>query len=98
MTIFESIKSKNIDELAEWLDEYGLYDGSPWIDWWDKKYCCKCIPELKHNEIFGNEDEYGWCELHKKCKYFQDMDNIPNNKQIIKMWLENEDYNYGTDY
>ena len=25
MTKFESIKSKNIDEIAEWLDKYGMY-------------------------------------------------------------------------
>ena len=42
MTIFNEIQSKNIEEFAEWLDKYGAFDGSPWIKWFDKKYCSEC--------------------------------------------------------
>lgn len=90
MTIFESINSKNIDELAEWLDKHGMYDGSPWTIWWDKNYCQKCESEYMYSAIFDKEIECGWCEKHKKCRYFQDRDDIPDSEEIIKMWLESE--------
>ena len=85
MNRFDRINSKNIDEFSEWLDKYGAYDYSPWMEWWDKNYCRKCEPEIVDGK------EYGWCELHGKCRFFQEMDEIPNHKQTIKMWLEGED-------
>lgn len=94
MTIFENIKSKNIDEFAEWLDKYGMFDNSPWMNWWDKNYCKNCEHETARLVDTGREMEFAWCELHDKCKFFQNMDSIPDNKQIIKMWLETEETNY----
>ena len=85
MTVFESIKSKDIDELVKWIDKHTTIDNSPYITWWDNNYCNKCMVEIKDGH------EYGWCELHNKCKYFQDMDSIPSCEQVIKMWLESED-------
>lgn len=92
MTVFEFITSMSIDELAELLDEYGMFDGSPWMDLFDKNYCLKCESEIVRIPNIDGErvEEAGWCELHGKCKYFQDMDEIPDNKAIIKMWLEKE--------
>lgn len=102
MTIFESIKSKNIDEFAEWLDKYGIYDDSPWNKWWDKNYCQKCeavtIERKEYARITGwrnwynycGDIECAWCEINKKCKYFQDLDYIPDNEEIIKIWLKSE--------
>lgn len=102
MTKFESIKSKNIDELAEWLDEYETFDNSPWMKWWNENYCQKCesvtIARNEYASIVGwnNHPNYcgniecGWCEINRKCKYFQDLDYIPDNEEIIKMWLESE--------
>lgn len=80
MKVFDDIKSKNIDELAEWLDKYGAFDNSPWIKWFDENYCSRCEPE----------SEYGWCELNGKCKFFEDMDDIPCCEQMVKLWLESE--------
>lgn len=85
MNVFELLKSKNIEELTEWFDEIGI-DFSPWVSWWDKNYCNKCDAVYYD----GDRSEYGWCEVNGKCKYFQDMNDIPSNKQIIKMWLESE--------
>ena len=86
MVVFELFKSKNIEELTEWLDEYCMSDFSPWTNWFDVNYCKKC------DGIFYNGDgkDYAWCELNSGCKYFPDMNDIPDNKQIIKMWLESE--------
>lgn len=92
MTVFENMKAKNIDELAEWLDEYGATDGSPWHDWFENKYCNHCEPIFVKGDDFYRDMEYGWCELNcDKCKFFQDMKEIPWGKQLIKMWLESED-------
>lgn len=91
MTNYENIKSKHIDELAEWIDSYGNFEKSPWINWFDKNYCSKCEPEIAYLEYIGKECECAWCELHcDKCKYFKDLEATPDNKQMIKMWLESE--------
>ena len=92
MTVFEYLTSVTIDEFAEWLDKHGMFDGSPWMDLFDNNYCLKCESEIVHIPNIDGErvEEVGWCELHGKCKYFQDMDEVPDNKAIIKMWLEKE--------
>lgn len=90
MKVFDSIKSKNIDELAEWLNKYGVQDYSPWDNWFYNKYCSECDPIEKTDGIY--ENEYTWCELNcNKCKYFQSMKEAPWGKQLVKMWLESED-------
>lgn len=86
MNNFDIFKMKNLDELADWLDKHGAYDNSIWGDWFDKNYCSKCEPVV--TDEFTNE--YAWCELNGKCKYFQELDMIPSNKQVVKMWLETE--------
>jgi hypothetical protein len=42
MTNLEKIKNMDIDTLAAWFDENGMFDGSPWLLAFDKKYCEKC--------------------------------------------------------
>lgn len=90
MTIYEKIKTKNIDELATWLDKYGMFDNSPWINWWNETYCEKCEPEIGRYENSNIDIEFSYCELYHKCRYFPDMDETPSFEQIIKMWLESE--------
>ena len=41
MRMVDKIKSKSLDEFAEWIDEHGAFDGSPWINWWQENYCNK---------------------------------------------------------
>lgn len=79
MTVFENLMSKNIDELVEWLDENGAVYDSPWKKWYNKTYCRKC-----------NADECRWCQLYNKCKFFPEMNRVPNRRQKIKLWLESE--------
>lgn len=90
MTAFEIFKTKNIDELTDWLDEHGAFDNSPWTKWFDEKYCKQCEPESVYIPMFDDECECSWCELNGKCKYFQELDDTHNNKQTIRMWLESE--------
>lgn len=89
MTAFQNFKSMTIDELAEWLDKYGDFDAAPWMEWFDKNYCNKCEGVNVTNGMYHTY-EYAWCELHNKCKFFQDMNDVPDSKQTVKMWLESE--------
>ena len=88
MTVLDNFKSFNIDEFIDWLDEYVSFDTAPWMWWWDNTYCKNCPTEDEY------VSDYAWCEVHNKCRYFLDMDETPDVKQIIKMWLESE-YNNG---
>lgn len=90
-----------IKEFAKWLDSNGQHDNSPWIMWFDSQYCSKCEPEIVKREdsmsklgfklLFKNETECSYCEIHKKCRYFPDMEEIPSNTDIIEMWLKEEE-------
>lgn len=95
MTIFENLKIKNIDEVAEWMSENCSSDDSPWWEWWDKHYCKKCESISCFVPAFGREADCTWCELNdNKCKFFPDMGEMPNEKEIVRMWLESECENY----
>ena len=83
INIFESL---SIDEFVDWLDEHCTLENSPWIDWFDKTYCKNCEPETS----FDGEMEFSWCESHNNCRFFQDKNDIPDIKEIIRMWLESE--------
>lgn len=94
ITWFEKIKLMDIDKFAEWLDEHGQLGQSPWMEWWNENYCSQCPLENDYlHDCTGEQDyyvpaEFAWCELHNKCKFFPEMDEEPDSKEIIKMWLE----------
>ena len=94
MNNFEIIKSKSIDEFAEWLNRIARFEDSPWIEWFNDNYCNKCEPETDYicDDIDGVEwlepYEVNWCELRNQCKHFTESNDVLNIKQIIKMWLE----------
>lgn len=92
MTVFDSIKNKNIDELAEWLEKYcNDFDSAvPWWKYWDENYCNKCEPITAGTNVFGYPQKYAYCEIGGYCKFFKDIKGIPDSKQVIKMWLESE--------
>lgn len=90
MTRLEKFQSMTSDELAEWLYGFDWFEGSPWVQWWDKNYCSKCGPVTEYVPEFDRECECAWCELNNKCKFFSDMDDVPGIKMMIKMWLESE--------
>lgn len=91
MTVFDSIKNKNIDELAEWIDEHCNFDDALHWKYWDENYCNKCEPITAGTNVFGYPLKYAPCEITGNCKFFKDAKDIPNSKQVIKMWLESEE-------
>ena len=88
MTNYECITLMSVDEMAEWIDKYGMFDNSPWMSWFDCRYCKRCPNVMCHYLDSEYEFHCSYCELEGKCKYFPDLDEVPDNKMIIKMWLE----------
>ena len=95
MTVYESIRSKSIDELAEWLLEFSEWKNAPWLNWFDQKHCDQCDAIKGHFiNIDGTEDEhehlFGYCEMYDQCKFFPEINGCPDDLQVIKMWLKSE--------
>lgn len=104
MTNLEKIKEMPIKELAEWLDENGMFDNSPWSNWFNEHYCEKCESvKCKYEEaektvgftpyLFGDYSgdlECAYCEIENKCRFFPELDDVPDNKEVIEMWLIEE--------
>ena len=87
MTNFEKLKSMNEKEISEFLDSI---DDNPWIVWFNKKYCenCETIRSCGRNPNIYYDSTY--CEVNGNCRYFQDKDDIPDNKEMIELWLASE--------
>lgn len=90
MTNFEKLKSLDIDQLVDWLAELEQFDSSPWSLWFDCKYCkhCEDIICKSADDVFHSRCAY--CEVYDECRFFDDMNDVPNEKETIKMWLEAE--------
>ena len=85
MVQFEKFKSMDIDQLSAWLDEYGQFDSSPWMLWFDRKYCKNCQDVMCKSADASREFPCSYCELYDTCKFFPDFHEAPDNKMIIKM-------------
>lgn len=90
MTNYEYITHMSVDEMAEWLDKYGMFDNSPWISWFDQKYCKICPNVMCKSADDTRIFPCSYCEVYDTCRFFQDLDEVPDNKMIIKMWLGSE--------
>ncbi len=95
MTNFEWLNSMTISELVDWLDKYGQSDDAPWAAWFNETYCnkcasIKCTVDRKNAFFPGHTVDCAYCELEKKCKYFPVLKDIPDNKMVIEMWLNEE--------
>ena len=90
MTVFEKIKSMDIDEFAEWFDNHCSHDDDPAITWWNDTYCKNCEHVNGRYEDSDRDIEFSWCEIYGKCRFFQEMDLAPNTLEMTKLWLESE--------
>ena len=90
MTNFEKLKSMNEEEISEFLDSITSIDDNPWIVWFNKKYCenCETIRSYIRNPDIYYDSTY--CEVNGCSRYFQDKDDIPDNKEMIELWLASE--------
>lgn len=88
----DMLKAMNVDQLTEWLDKNGMLDNSPWSKWFDSTYCQNCEDIEKEYESNGRyaKMRFAWCEIHNRCKFFPDRDEVPDCKEIVKLWLEAE--------
>ena len=97
MTRYEQLTSLPIEQLAQWIDSHGQFDGSPWMDWFDKNYCSKCesiyVTKADSKEKLGFELLYNinttcaYCEVNKECRFFPRREQ-PSLVEIIEMWLK----------
>ena len=90
MTVFENIKQMNINELTDWLYKNDSIDYSPWLTWYNKTYCQNCETVTANVQYLMKTCECAWCEIHGRCKFFPKLDDGPDRKQMIKLWLESE--------
>ena len=89
MTNLTKLKSMTQEELVNWLDKYGDFDGSPWMKWFGKTYCDNCPGITCKVPAFDNKEvECSFCELNHKCKFFEELERELDTKDILKLWLE----------
>jgi hypothetical protein len=91
----------SLEDFAAWLDKNGMFDNSPWTNWFAKKYCENCESiEIDYNEAkakldlelfsYDSSAECAYCEYYGFCKFFPQSSGIPSNKETIEMWLTEE--------
>lgn len=101
MNNFEKLKSMTVSELADWLDKYGQFDGSPWMAWFNTTYCSKCESikcqfieaeeKLDFKPFFPDKEiQCAYCELEKHCKFFPELKEVPDIKTTITLWLKED--------
>ena len=92
MNNYDKLQLMSIEQFAEWLDANGMWDNSPWSKHFDSEYCQKCesIKATVKDDFGERECEFAWCELENKCRYFTERKEVPDCREIIKMWLESE--------
>ena len=90
MTNFENLQQMSVEQLAQWLDKNGQLDAALWTVWFDQKYCKNCESIICRYENSVYEFLCAWCELNDGCKFFPEMNKVPDNKEVIKLWLESE--------
>lgn len=104
MTNIKQLQSMTLEELVDWLDKYGSYDDSPWTNWFNDNYCSKCesvecpceesLEKLGIEPLYDDSVECAYCELAKNCRFFPELKDTPDNKEVIRMWLTSEvEYN-----
>ena len=89
-----------VDSLAKFICRlFKNSDEVPWEQWFDKKYCKQC-PVIKTDAPRDESGYYLWgcvpvtcayCEQNSNCRYFPEIDHIPDTEEVLKMWLNQEE-------
>lgn len=88
MTNFEFIHSMDIETFAKFLNTLG-FDGTPWVEWFNRKYCNKCEGVKAKVDYDDNEHEFSYCELEHKCHYVDD-DSWEDPLTNVLNWLKDD--------
>lgn len=94
----ESLKDTNLNKnfkdkenIINFLIDLHNYDFGPWTEWFDKKYCSKCeMIKSRVKELGDREHDVAFCELNGKCKFFEELGRLLEEKDVIEMWLESD--------
>ena len=67
--------------------------GPVWMKQFDEKYCKNCadvIAEYEGDSLMhlNKKSVFSYCEVYNKCKYFQEMDELPSASDILSIWLD----------
>lgn len=89
MTNYEYIKAMSQEELINFLEKVCFSDANLWGEWFENKYCKNCPPIIVNTEIPHAKMKCGWCEIYGFCNFFTG-GRLPNNKDVLKRWLEQE--------
>ena len=90
MNKYDQLISSSLEGLADWLAINGQFEGSPWMTWFNNKYCENC-ESIKCKYPEGTHDfNVAYCEWEKKCKFFPEMEEPPSIRDIIELWLREE--------
>ena len=90
MTNREWLQSADLDTLVNFLHSIDSFEDSPYIESWDNKYCSQCESIIC---TYANSDRKipcSFCELEGYCKFFPDLDHIPDYADMIRLWLAEE--------
>lgn len=92
MKNFEQLQLMSQNEFAKWLDKHLAFDDAPHMVWFGKNYCDKCDRvELLVESGYGTyKQTFAYCECEHKCRFFPDVDEVPDSLETLKLWLEAE--------
>lgn len=90
MTNFEYIQAMPQEDFIDFLEKACSSDAGPWEEWFGNKYCNNCPPIIVSTEISHAKMKCGWCEIYGFCKFFTELGRVPNDKDVLKRWLEQE--------
>lgn len=96
MNNLKKLQTMNIDQLAEFLDANGHHDAIWWW-WFEEKFCEKCETTMTTKPYIDNDGKpwhhaciTAYCEENGRCRFFKELDGLPDGKETIRIWLESE--------
>lgn len=95
MTNKEWLQQATEDELIEFFDNLDSFETSPYMSWWDKNYCSNCPAILCRYEDSNRDIPCSFCELENYCTFFPEIDHIPDSKDMLRLWLNQEYHKEG---
>lgn len=90
MTKYEKIMSMSIDEFASWFANNCENNEDQAFTWYDKTYCSKCEKIKAFCSSKERTEEFAYCELYGKCRFFPELNEVPDVLTTVKLWLQSD--------